>query len=120
MSPDSSSELKAIAEQYIESLWRADIHRDFDDNIKFIDGEKHQVPRPQSEIDQIHEQIEHYASSLADALIERWNDAGIYTLADTRRDANTRITLIKICKSTFWHYREKVSNYVKSKQSSEK
>lgn len=120
MSNDSSSELKAIAVEYIESFWKADIHRDFDDHIKFIDGEKHDVPRPQNEIDQIHRQIEHYASFLADELVERWNDAGIYSLADTRRDPNTYLALIKICKKTFLRYREKVSAYVKGKQSDQK
>lgn len=113
MPSDSSSELKAVAAQYIESFWKADIHRDFDDSIKFIDGEKHNIPRPQNEIDQINKQIEHYAAFLADELIERWNDAGIYSLADTRRDPNTYQTLIKICKNTFSIYSAKVSVYVK-------
>lgn len=120
MSDDSSSELKAIAIQYIESFWKADIHRDFDDQIKFLDGEKHSIPRSQDEIDQIYEQIEHYASFLADELIERWNDAGIFSLADIRRDANAYSDHIRICENTFMLYREKVSSYVKSRQSGKK
>jgi hypothetical protein len=113
MSGDSSSELKAVATQYIEQFWKADIYRDFDDSIKFIDGEKHSIPRPQNEIEEINKQIEHYAEFLADELIERWNDAGIYTLADTRRDPNTYQTFMKICKNTFYIYSAKVSVYVK-------
>lgn len=120
MSKDSSDELKAVAIQYIESFWKADVHRDFDDLIKFIDGEKHQVPRPEEDIDQIHEQIEHYASFLADELIERWNDAGIYSLADINRDANTWTETIRICKSTFSRYRDKVESYVKGQSPREK
>jgi hypothetical protein len=115
---DSSDELRAIAIQYIESLWKAEIYRDFDDLIKFVDGEKRKVPRPQGEIDQINEQIEYYASFLADELIEGWNDAGIFSLADIRRDANTYIELIKISKKTFSRYTDKVISYVKSQQPS--
>lgn len=118
MSSDSSSDLRAAAVQYIEQLWKADIYRDFDSHIKFIDGEKQSVPRPQNEIDQIHKQIEYYAEILADELIERWNDAGIYTLADTRRDPNTFQTFTKICKETFPLYSIKVSAYVKGIQPS--
>jgi hypothetical protein len=113
MPSDSSSELKAVAVQYIESFWKADIYRDFDSSIKFIDGEKQSIPRPQNEIDQIHKQIEYYAEFLADELIERWNDAGICSLADTRRDPNAYQTLMKICKDTFLLYNVKVSVYVK-------
>jgi len=118
MPSDSSSDLRAVAVQYIEQLWKADIHRDFDSQIKFMDGEKQSVPRPQSEIDQIHKQIEYYAGLLADELIVRWNDAGIYTLADTTRDPNAYQTLIKICTETFPLYSIKVSAYVKSSQPS--
>lgn len=118
MANDSSSELKAVAAQYIESLWKADIYRDFDSSIKFIDGERQSIPRPQNEIDQIHRQIEYYAEFLADELVERWNDAGIYSLADTRRDPNTYQTLMKICKDTFLQYSVKVSVYVKGSESS--
>lgn len=119
MSKGSSGELRAIAIQYIESFWKADIHRDFDDYIKFIDGEKRQVPRPQAEITQIHEQIDYYASFLADELIERWNDVGIFTLADVRRDSNTSAEHIRICKITFLRYRDKVASYVKGQHSRE-
>jgi len=120
MSKDSSEELRAIAIQYIESFWKADIHRDFDDQIKFVDGEGRQVPRPQAEITQIHKQIEHYASLLADELIERWNDVGIFTLADVRRDPNTNTEHIKICKITFSRYKDKVASYVKGQHSRER
>lgn len=118
MSSDFSNDLRPAAVQYIEMLWKADIYRDFDSDIKYVDGEKQNTPRPQSEIEQIHKQIEHYAELLADELVERWNDAGIYTLADTRRDPNTYQTFIKICRDTFPLYSVKVSVYVKSSQSS--
>ena len=118
MASDSSSDLRAAAIQFIESLWKADIYRDFDSDIKFLDGEKQTIPRPQKEIDQIHNQIEYYAGLLADELIERWNDAGIFTLADTRRDPNTYQTFTKICRETFPYYSIKVSAYVKGSKPS--
>jgi hypothetical protein len=117
---DSSDELRVTAKQYIESLWKADIYRDFDDLIKFLDGEKHQIPRQQDDIEQILQQIEHYASLLADELVERWNDAGIYSLADIRRDSNTNIEHIKICEDAFLIYTAKVKKYVKSQQPSKR
>jgi len=120
VSKDSSEELRAIAIQYIESFWKADIHRDFDDLIKFIDGEKRQIPRPEAEIAQIYEQIEHYASFLADELIERWDDAGICSLADIRRDPNTHIEHVRICRRTFSRYTDKVASYVKGQHPRER
>ena len=114
----SSSDLRAAAVQMIQSMWKADIYRDFDNEIKFIDGKKQSVPRPQKEIDQIHKQIEYYGELLADDLIERCNDAGIYNLADTRRDANAYQTFTKICTQTFPLYSIKVSAYVKGGKSS--
>jgi len=114
----SSDELKAIAKQYIESFWKADIHRDFDDLIKFVDGEKRQVPRAQEEVEQIYLQIEHYASFLAEELVERWNDAGIYSSSDIRRDPNTQAEHIKICTTTFSRYIAKVETYVRGQRSS--
>jgi hypothetical protein len=117
---DSSDELRVTAKQYIESLWKADIYRDFDDLIKFLDGEKHQIPRQQDDIEQILQQIEHYASLLADELVERWNDVGIYSLADIRRDSNTNIEHIKICEDAFLIYTAKVKKYVKSQQPSKR
>ena len=120
MSEGSSDELKATAKQYIESLWMADIHRDFDDLIKFTDGEKRQVPRLQEEIEQINQQIEHYASLLADELLERWNDAGIYSLADIRRDPNTYAEHIRLCTTAFSRYTVRVEAFVRSRHSNKK
>jgi len=74
---DSSEELKALVKQYFESIWRDEIQRDFDDEIKYIDGKRHQYPRPQSEIEQIMSQIEHYSSLVTDECIESFNDSGI-------------------------------------------
>jgi hypothetical protein len=116
----SSDELRATAEQYIESLWKADIYRDFDELIKFVDGEKREMPRSQEEIEQINKQIEHYASLLADELLERWNDAGIYSLADIRRNPNTYAEHTKICTTAFSRYRDRVEAFVRSQRSSKR
>jgi len=113
---DSSDDLRILAKQYIETLWKADIHRDFDDLIKFVDGEKRQIPRSQEEIDRIYQQIEYYATFLADVLVERWNDVGVYTLSDMR-DPNVYAEVIKICTRTFSEYKDKVETYVKRQQS---
>ena len=113
---DSSDDLRIIAKQYIETLWKADIHRDFDDLIKFVDGQKRQIPRPQEEIDRIYQQIEYYATFLADELVERWNEVGIYTLSDIR-DPNAYAEIRKICMRAFSEYKYKVERYVKRQHS---
>jgi len=110
---DSSIELRAIAKQYIEAMWKAEIYRDFDDLIKFRDGEKRQIPRTQDEINQIETQIEYYASLLLDELIERWNDVGIYSIFDISRDEQSNKIFLNICDKTFLRYKNKVGIYVK-------
>jgi len=110
---DSSNELKATVEQYIETLWKADIHRDLEDDIKYANGEKHQNPRSQAEIEEINNQLDHYASILAEYIIEQLKAEGISSLADLRRDAKTWIRLIEICQEAFPEYRKRFRFYVK-------
>jgi len=117
---DSSKELKATVEQYIESIWKADIYRDLEDDIKYRDGEKHQNPRSQPEIEEINNQLDHYASILAEYIIEQLKAEGISSLADLRRDANTWIRLIQICEKAFPEYGNRFKLYVKGQFSNQK
>lgn len=117
---DSSNELKATVEQYIENFWKADIYRDLEDYIKYADGEKHQNPRSQAEIKEINDQLDHYASILAEYIIEQLKAEGIFNLADLRRDSQTWIRLIQICEKAFPEYGNRFKFYVKGQFSNQK
>ena len=114
---DSSDELKALIRQIYESLWKSDIQRDFEDEIKFLDGRSHQNPRPQEEIDDIQARIEHYASLMTQDTIESLGNVGMFNIRNFYENLEMGN---EIAKNLNIKYRMRFGEYVKSQYPSKK
>ena len=103
-------ELTALAADSVSEIWKDNIYRDFEDEIKFIDGEQHSNPRPQEDIDRINGQIEHYSSELVDEFIEKLKEINVHSLPDYYSNP----TAHDIHEPLWVKYRRKFRDYVGS------
>lgn len=103
-------ELKALADDTVSEIWMDNIYRDFEDEIKYIDGEQRSTPRPQEDIERINGQIDHYASELTDEFIEKLKEIEVYTLPDYY----SNLVAHEVHKQLWVKYRRKFRDYVGS------
>jgi hypothetical protein len=113
LSQVSSSFLRGYAIQTLSESWKADILRDFKNEIEYIDGDKHGKKRPYFDKQNFYDQIDFYAESFVDEWLLAVNKEGVTNAQEFKNNFNK---VNKIHHKLMSRYRKKMARYAKSKR----